>query len=300
VTFGLNLSFCVKRWVTPELWTRVVRDELNIDLVQFSFDLVDPTWPDDLIDELADDLRDRAAARGIRVHSAFIGLAHYTYNQLLHPNPNVRDVAEAWLGRAYRFCARAGIRGAGGPAGAAASRADGAEADALSERDYADLVGRLHRLAESAAALGLKELYLEPTPLRREWPWTVDQAERLIEDLRGSAVPWRYCLDWGHATIERLYGERTASMEPWLRRLAPDIGALHLQQTDGKLDRHWDFTETGIVDPVAVHNLHAAVGLEDVPVFLEVFYPFERPDREVLEAVRRSCGILKPVFGASA
>jgi hypothetical protein len=35
-------------------------------------------------------------------------------------------------------------------------------------------------------------------------------------------------------------------------------------------------------------------------VFLEVFYPFERPDREVLEAVRRSCGILKPVFGASA
>jgi len=49
---GVNFSFCVKRRVTPQLWARLVREELGLDLVQLSFDLVDPTWPDDLLAEL--------------------------------------------------------------------------------------------------------------------------------------------------------------------------------------------------------------------------------------------------------
>jgi len=39
---GTNLSFSVKRWVEPESWTRVVRQDLDLDLAQFSFDIVDP------------------------------------------------------------------------------------------------------------------------------------------------------------------------------------------------------------------------------------------------------------------
>ena len=27
--FGVNLSFCVKRWVTPELWAPLVREDLG-------------------------------------------------------------------------------------------------------------------------------------------------------------------------------------------------------------------------------------------------------------------------------
>jgi hypothetical protein len=44
IPLGINLSFCVKRWVTAELWAPLVRDRLGLDLVQFSFDLVDPMW----------------------------------------------------------------------------------------------------------------------------------------------------------------------------------------------------------------------------------------------------------------
>jgi hypothetical protein len=36
--FGVNLSFCVKRWVTPEVWAPLVREDLGLDLVRFSFD----------------------------------------------------------------------------------------------------------------------------------------------------------------------------------------------------------------------------------------------------------------------
>ncbi|WFU74773.1 MULTISPECIES: TIM barrel protein [unclassified Bradyrhizobium] len=296
MTFGVNLSFCVKRWVTPALWAPVVREDLGLDLIQLSFDLVDPTWPDDLIEPLADDIRRHADAFGINVHSAFIGLAHYTFNQLLHPDPRVRDVAEAWLRRAYRFAGRARIPRVGGPLGAVASRRDGREAENLSPADYDDLIARMHRLADAAKGEGMAELYVEPTPMRREWPWTVDQALKMAEDLRTTTVPWKFCVDWGHGTFEPLYGRYRAGMADWFAALGAEIGVVHVQQTDFQHDRHWDFTEPGRVDPIATAALQRAHGLAATPTFLEVFYPFERDDASVLDAMKRSVALLKPAF----
>jgi DNA-binding transcriptional regulator LsrR (DeoR family)/sugar phosphate isomerase/epimerase len=282
LTLGINLSFATKRWVTPELWAPLVREQLGLDLVQLSFDLIDPTWPDALLDAQADRVRSVAAAHDITVHSAFVGLAHYSHAQLLHPEPAVRDAAMTWLERAYRFAARAGIGAVGGPLGAVA-----ADQDKVGEADYQDLLGRLHRLVETGRAEGLHTLYIEPTPLPREWPSTIEQAERLAADLAGSALPWRYCLDWGHGTYAPLYGAG-ADMATWLQRLAPWTGMIHLQQTDGQGDRHWDFTVDGMVDPQEAADAQKRAGLEQCPAFLEVFYPFEASDAHVLDVVTRS------------
>jgi sugar phosphate isomerase/epimerase len=296
IPLGINLSFCVKRWVTPDAWARIVREELGLGLVQLSFDLVDPTWPNDLLAEIAAETKAAAARYDVTIHSAFIGLAHYTFNQLLHPHPRVRDLAEAWLGRAYRFAALAGIPAVGGPLGAIAVRPDGSAPDAIPDEDYRDLIARMHRLAAAAKAEGLAALYVEPTPLTREWPWTIEQAKRMAADVAGAALPWRYCLDWGHGTFAPLYGRDGANMEPWFRQLAAETGMIHLQQTDYQYDRHWDFTEAGAVDPAAAADLIRRTGLGDRPVFLEVFYPFERDDASVLAALRASIARIAPAF----
>ncbi|WP_199178578.1 TIM barrel protein [Acidimangrovimonas sediminis] len=293
VQLGVNLSFCVKRWVTPELWAPLVRDRLKLERVQFSFDLVDPTWPELVLSQMAESLRAVPERHGITVHSAFIGLAHYTFNQLLHPVPGVRDHAEAWMRHAYRFAAAAGITRVGGPLGAIASAPDGYEAEALPEAEYAELISRMRRLAQAGAEAGLETLYVEPTPMRREWPWTIAQAQRMLADLAGTPIPWQLCPDWGHGTFAPLYGPDHAGMADWFAALAPDIGAIHIQQTDYLYDRHWDFTEPGRVDPAAAFALLARSGLGDRPVFLEAFYPFERADRSVLDAMARSVEILK-------
>ncbi len=297
IPLGINLGFCTKRWVTPELWAPLVRDRLGLDLVQFSLDLVDPMWPDAVVDRHAADIRRQAQAHGIAIHSAFIGLAHYSFNQMLHPDPAVRDYAEQWLARAYRFAAAAGIPRVGGPLGAVAARADGFEADALDEADYQDLIGRMFRLAEQAKAAGLSELYVEPTPLRREWPWTIPQARRMMADLAGSAVPWRLCVDWGHATFRPLYLEPEAEMARWLVDLADVITAVHIQQTDFTLDRHWDFTVAGAVDPAAAAALLRRSGVAPSPVFLEVFYPFEHDSASILKALEETMDVLRRAMG---
>ena len=295
MVFGVNLSFCVKRWVTPDLWAPLVREDLGLNAVQFSYDLVDPTWPDKLLTRLASDIRKQTKASGVTVHSAFIGIAHYAYNQLLHPDAEVRDVAEAWLKRAYRFAANAGTQRVGGPLGAIASRRDCREAESIPEADYQDLIARMHRLAEAAKAEGIVELYVEPTPMRREWPWTVDAGgeDGRRRGRRGGSVD--VLLDWGHGTFEPLYGRYRAGMAEWFETLGQKIGVIHFQQTDFQYDRHWDFTEPGRIDPQAAAALQRANGVE-APVFLEVLYPYERDDASVLDAVKRTTSLLKPVF----
>ena len=47
MNFGINLSFTVKRWVEPSVWAKIVRETLGLDLVQFTYDLLDPWWPDE-------------------------------------------------------------------------------------------------------------------------------------------------------------------------------------------------------------------------------------------------------------
>ncbi len=290
---GTNLSFAVKRWVEPESWARVVRHELGLDLVQFSFDIVDPWWPQDLRTPLAASIRKAAAAEGITLHSAFVGLAHYTYNQLLHPFEEGRQAALHWYRNAIDLASELEVEAVGGPAGALS--ADQAVDPALVERRYRMLLDDLVRLSEYARAHGLKALLLEPTPLRREFPNTIAMAVQMQEDLAGrTAVPIQWCFDWGHAIYRPLYGEAANDTLAWLTALRDHIGQIQLQQSDGELDRHWGFThEDGIVDPVRVAGEIRQAGLDHVPLFIEVFYPFEWRNDQVLADMKTTVAVLQ-------
>ena len=282
--FGVNLSFAVKRWPEPEVWAAFVRHELGVELVQFSFDLLDPWWPDALSRPLARRVREAVAAEGLVLHSAFVGLAAYTYNGLLHPEPEGRRAAYGWFERAADLAAEMGAAAVGGPVGglSVAGAADPSEA----ERRYDELLDLLGNLTAHAKRAGLKEWLIEPTPLRREVPWTVSGAERLLNDLRSVAgVPVRYALDVGHALYRPLYGP-AASLEPWLG-LGDAVALVHLQQTDGLSDSHWGFTRPGLVEVGAVAEQLARAGAK-VPLILEIFYPFEEADETVCEAMKAS------------
>jgi sugar phosphate isomerase/epimerase len=149
------------------------------------------------------------------------------------------------------------------------------------EARYAELLETLAALAERARAEGLEALLVEPTPLTREIPSTIEEAQRLADDLRGrTAVPVRYVLDVGHATYEPLYG-RPAPFAPWARALAADLGVLHLQNTDFQLDAHWGWPHPdGRVDVAAVVEATAAHA-PDAPAILEIVHPFELDDDQM-------------------
>jgi D-erythrulose 1-phosphate 3-epimerase len=277
--FGVNLSFAVKRWPEPEVWAALVRQELGVELVQFSFDLLDPWWPEALSRPLAKRVRAAVAAEGLSLHSAFVGLAAYTYNGLLHPDAEGRRAAELWFERASDLAAEMGAPALGGPVGGV-SVAQGAQTP-TDTRHYDEFIRVFGKLTSYAKRAGLEAWLIEPTPLKRELPWTVAGAQQLLRDLEGvAALPVQYVLDVGHALYRPLYGPE-ASLEPWLE-LGGHIGLVHAQQTDGESDSHWGFTRPGRVDVAGLAAQLERAGVR-VPVILEVFYPFEQDD----EAVRR-------------
>jgi sugar phosphate isomerase/epimerase len=132
---GINLSFAVKRWPEPHVWAGLVREKLELDLVQFTFDLLDPLSPEPMANVMARKVRKAADDWGIHIHSTFTGLAAYSFNSLLHPDPDGRRIALEWWKRAIELTAAMGCKATGGAVGAMSVRA--AE-DRAKERELYD------------------------------------------------------------------------------------------------------------------------------------------------------------------
>ena len=285
--FGINLSFAVKRWPEPTEWARLVRETLGLSHVQFTYDLLDPWSPEPMRRAMAAQVRQAAEDFGITIESAFSGLANYCYDGLLHPDSAGRRISVEWWKRAFDLAAELGAEASGGPVGAmsVAAAADPERREQL----YRGLLDSMEELSQAAAAAGLKCFLVECTPLAREVPYTVEQANKFMSDLKGRCqVPVQFLVDVGHALYQPLYGSN-ARMVDWLRGLGKFIGAFHLQNTDFQSDSHWGWPDNrGFFDVGAFSKEVCDAGLEHVPAHLEVFYPFELADDTVLANIKSS------------
>jgi len=277
---GINLSFAVKRWPEPDVWAEIVRERLDLSTVQFTFDLLDPWWPEDLRLDLASQARRACENWGIAIHSAFVGLAAYTYNGLLHPDTATRAAALEWWRRAAGTAAALGAVAVGGPLGGM-SVTDAAN-PGHRDSHYGRMLEAVRAIVDITTAEGLETVLIEPTPLRREIPSTIDEASHLLIDLgETTSGKIRFVVDVGHAGYRPLYGA-DASAESWVQSLGQWIGLIHLQNHDYVSDAHWGWPDPrGQFDVARFARSLTEQKLEHVPVILEVFYPFELDDAAV-------------------
>lgn len=295
---GINAAFAIKRWPEPSHWLAIVQEDLALNLVQFSTDQLNPHPLTRTVLATARRVRQEAERRGVTIHSVQIGLAFYTYNGLLDPDPDLREASVQWCLDAVALSAEVGASGFGGPLGAfsVADVEDPRRKTFLAEWEL-EAVGRI---GERARELGLQFLLWEPTPLVREIPSTIAETRHFLERANeASPVPVLLCLDLGHACRPGAVGE-DADPYSWVRRLGARAAVLHAQQTDGKGDRHWPFTpefnSRGIITPEALERAMAEGGCEQTPVILEIFHPFEAPDSQVLTDLRTTVDFWK-AFG---
>jgi D-erythrulose 1-phosphate 3-epimerase len=287
MNLGINLSFAIKRWVEPPVWARLVRETLGLELVQFTYDLLDPWWPTAARRTMTAEVRKAAADWGLKIDGAFSGLANYCFDGLLHPDAAGRAASLEWWKRAFDVAAEIGAKASGGPLGGL-SALDASNPQRRDER-YQDLLGAVITLSKAAKAAGLERLQVECTPLKRELLHTVEEAKKFLQDLDGRcAVSVKLLVDIGHALYQPLYGPG-ARMPEWLNGLGDSIGAFHLQNTDFQSDSHWGWPdERGRFDVAAFAGEVRSAGLENVPAFLEIFYPFELADEAVLTNITSS------------
>ena len=290
IHLGINACFAVKRWPEPERWVRIVKDELGLDCCQFSFDLVDPLLDEAVTLPYADAARAAAAAHGVSIHSAFTGLAAYSWSQLLHPQQAMRGAAMRWYERAIDFTARLGANGMGGHIGAFSVQ----DAVNLERRQMLlhELEKRLCALARHAKQRGLSFLLFENMAVEREWGHSIEEARQLAHLDTGEGVPLVLCFDVGHPCALHT-GSASDDYLAWFAQPWPHRPIIHLQQTDRTGDHHWPFThdynEQGMVR--AEDILQAIAPWQDdgdVFLFLEPIHPFEADDNNVLDELKES------------
>lgn len=288
IRLGINTCFAVKRWPEPEDWAPIVARRLGLTLVQHSLDLEDGRRAADDGVSTARPILAAAETYGLVVHSTFTGLAAYSRNLLLDPDPVARERARIYLGAAVDLTADLGGVATGGHVGAFGV-ADWTDPARRAIR-WADLQGSLADLAGQARRAGLEYLMVENLAAARE-PSTMAMIRDLLTDGDAERVPIRLCLDVGHMCVP---GTSGPDRDPyaWLRELGRSAPVVQLQQSDADGDHHWPFTPArnaaGRIDARRVLDALAEGGTTETALILEVIPAFEQDDDEVLDDLERS------------
>ncbi len=290
---GINTCFAVKRWPQPAKWAELVRERLEVSLVQHSLDLVEPTSGAALLDAEATAVRRACEDFGLQMHSTFTGLAAYSSNLLLHPAAEARALAEDWYGRMIEFTATLGAGATGGHVGAFSALDDADEGRRSTL--FGLLIGSLDRLTRRARKAGLSTFLIENLAPKRE-PSTFKGIEGLLTPGDESHVPIRLCLAVGHMCTPGFSGPE-ADPYAWLSRLGASTEVVHLQQSDSSGDHHWPFTDAknlvGRIDAERVLSALDASGAEQVALILEAIPPFEATDETGLSDLQASVSYWK-------
>lgn len=287
---GLNLSFAVKRWMDPVELSEMIRSDFGITHVQFSWDFIDPWWPEGQRNTLAHQFREAFEQNGVSIDNTFGGNAAYAFAHFLAPSKIQRELALEYFERAADLTLHLGSTVMGSPAGALTYKE--ARASEKREERYQQMLESYRTLAEYGKSAGLTEIQVEATPVYAEIPYSPDMSVRMMEDLKDTAIPVTLLVDWGHALYKPLLKEE-ADISLWFQKCAPYIGAIHLQQTDGAWDRHWDFThKDGIVTPELILMATKEAGLDDIYQYLEVVTIYEDDDDAVYHRMKETMDYL--------
>jgi len=295
---GLNNGWVVKRFPEPEVWAEIAATKLDVNLIQFSFDLLDPLVDEDILNEIISRTLDSCSQYGIKLQSCFTGGIAYNNNLLLHPSSKMRKFAFEWYSRAIDISRRLRVEDVGGHMGALTVK-DFRNAQRL-EYLLSDQLEHVMSLSRLCSEAGLKTLLWEIMPLSREPPSTIHEAQNLLQLVRNSLIPVKLCIDVGHTCNPHAKDPRDRDPYTWLSELGSDSPCVHVQQTDGKGDRHWPFTEEfnkiGIIDGKKIISSLDESGADRTYIFPEVFPALEQDDDQVIDDMTKTMQYWKEYF----
>jgi sugar phosphate isomerase/epimerase len=298
VRLGINNGFAAKRWPRAEDWAAVVRNDLGLDLVELSADLIEGAEALDERRRTVERTRAALAEQGLTAETTFTGLAAFGLNMLMHPDPERRAAAVAWYRDLVDLTVELGAVATGGHVGTM-SVPDWSAPDRRKAR-WADLRDGMAQVAAHARTAGLDYLMLENLPALRE-PSTIARVEDLLTGGDADHVPWLLCFDVGHTCVPGTTGD---DRDPyaWLRRFAGRLGEVQLQQSDGLGDHHWQFSaernRTGIVEAGRLLDTLAESGLSNLRLVLEIIPPGEQADDDVLAELKQSVAYWRTAIDA--
>ncbi|MFO7919193.1 MAG: sugar phosphate isomerase/epimerase [Anaerolineae bacterium] len=266
-TLGINTGFAINRYPEPEVWAPMVAEDLGLHTVQLVADLLNPFWPEAVIEAEMERILRVIEQYDIDVHSLMTS-AFTRVNHFMYPFPKLRQAYADWFKRFADLAMRLGAEAVGSHFGILSVR-DVKDPQRYRER-VDEAVRHWQELSHHARDVGLKYIYFETMSIPREMAHTIEEARTLRARVNEDAgVPLYFCLDVGHAPHP---DQRDPYL--WLRELGAGSRIVHLQQTERGHSRHWPFTPTynavGIIEPQRVLDTLANSGAEEILLAFEI------------------------------
>jgi len=264
---GIDLGFARNRYEEPEVWTRIVREELGLGYVSLIADILNPAWPQDYREKLVKRIKNGLEQYDIGVGACFTSAMTRTPH-LMHFDEQMRRYYIDWFKKFFTMTAQMGCKMGGAHFGVI-SFADYEDVDTRKRIIEQGVLG-WQELSHFAKDIGFECLLFEPMSVPREMGNTVDECKQLMERVNANAgVPLKVCLDVGHAPHP---DERDPY--PWIEQLGAVAPMVHLQQTVLHKSNHAPFTQAhnreGIIQPEKVMKALEISGAKDAMLAFEI------------------------------
>ncbi len=287
-SLGVDICFGKKRWPEAKHWSKIVKEELGLKLVEFDSDYLDPLFVSAPARfQIADETREIVEANNIQMHSYFTGTMTHCVNLLSHPDKRVRKDGYRWVEEAIHLATHLGVKGIGGHFDTIATP------DWQNSKRYRFFINNIVESLISLSRVAKKEnhqfMLLEQMYSPSEVPYTIEQARWLFSLINeGADVPVLPVIDIGHACSQNFSPDKEQN-DPyvWLDSLGRQAPVIHLHQTTLKESCHWPFTreynKMGIIHPEKVLEALENSGVRETNLILEIFFPLGCSDKQVIK-----------------
>ncbi len=277
-TLGINTGFALNRFPEPAQWLNVVGEKLDLREAQLTADLLNPSMPQDIIEDEVKKINRFAEEYGVKIFGTMTG-AFTRVNHFSHPNEKIR---RHWLEWFKKFVDVSIALGADNTSSHLGIMSYEDAFDTLRRQAvFQQTINAWTELSEYAKDVGMKYLSWEPMSIKREYGETIAEAKRISSELnKKSALPILLCLDVDHGDVTSQNPDDYDTYT-WLKEFAAQTPILHLKQSTKDKHGHHPFTkeknEQGVVQPDKILKTLEENGARETHLVLELSFREREP-----------------------
>ncbi len=286
VKLGLHLGYAATRYNEPSLWADIVRNEFDLNYVQFTSNLLEPSYSNDIIKNEIKKIKYHTKKNQIKINHTFTSPRA---NYLGHSNKKINAYWSKWLKKFLWISKELGAEGAGSLLGIMSF-------DDLNnnfKKREKDILDGWRKLSVYAKKIGLKYLLWEPMSIRREMGDTIKYTRYLHEKLnQSSKVPILLNLDVDHGN-HFSKDKKDGNPYEWLNELSYLSPSIHIKQKTKDVYTHKPFikkyNKTGIIKPEKILKSLEKSNCKNTILYFEFSFREREPfDSQSIKDIKES------------
>ena len=286
INLGLHMGFAITRFNNPKIWTDIVRNEFNLEYVQFVSDLLQPSMPDNIVKDQINKINYYTKKNEIKIKHT---ITSPRYNYMGSTDIIVSNYWKDWLKKFIKISAQIGAEGAGSLLGIYSF--DDLKNNYLETRKK--IINGWIELSSHAKICGLKYLIWEPMSVKREMGDTITETLNLHKELnKKSRIPILLNLDVDHGNN---FSKNKDNFNPykWIEKLGHLSPAIHLKQKTKDIYSHKPFIKKynniGVIKPKKIIEYLKKLDIEEVTLYFEFTFREREPfDSQSIKHIKES------------